>query len=256
MKKVLKVFLPFIFILIYALLSLVVYEGTDDEVFHLRDCLVILIGNVIIIVLLFLYIYFFKGNIRIRKKKFKKRDYGLIFLAIPGGYFLLNRMFLFFMNYIGHGYSPEVMELGEIKFFLFNSIFALTIAPVLEELLFRVCIVGSYHSFAGKVYGVISGALLFGYSHSGIENRLSSVILGLVFGIVFLLFEDVGICILLHSTVNFIIMVCGIICSRSHDMNVINMGKSIIYVNNKILIVSITVSVIALWILYNYRKVN
>lgn len=256
MKRFLKLFLPIILSGIYAIAVVAIYHGVNDDIFSIKDSCQMVAGNLVLIVLLYLYAKFICKrdwkNITNTDLDFKKGI--LILMMVPGIQFLIDRIDIGIMTFAGYEPLPFVGDLGEIKLFVFNALFAVIIAPVMEEMLFRLCLISSYYSRAGKIYGMIVGAVIFGWMHSTIPARVSAMVTGLVLGIVMLVTDDVLICILIHAGINFTVSICGCVIAATRDEEIMALVLSMMYVNTPILLCSILVSVACAVLLYKSKK--
>lgn len=256
MKKILKLFLPILFSGMYVISAGIIYYGVTDDVFSIKDSCQMVVGNLILIALLYLYAKFICKrdwkNIKNTSLNFKKGI--LIFMMVPGIQFLIYRIVIRIMTYVGYEAMPFVGDVGEIKVFVFDAFFAIIIAPVVEEMIFRLCLISSYHSKAGKMYGMIAGAVIFGWMHSTIPARVGAVFLGLFLGIAMLVTDDVLVCILIHASVNFIVTICGCVIAATRNEEIIAVVLSLVYVNTPILLCSILVSVIGAILLYKNKR--
>lgn len=251
MTKVLKLLMPVFFLASYAVAAYVIYYGVND-VFSIQNSFQVVIGNLIFIFLLLLYAHFVCNvqwsELLTTKLNLKK---GLVILAmIPGIQFLTGRVILILMKYFHYTYSLEIRELGELKLFIFDALFALILAPIMEELLFRFCVISSYRTFVGKMYGMIIGAILFGYMHATMSVRMRAIVMGIILGVIFLMTNDLLVCILIHSGSNLVVTICACLSLYIQDEEVMSVASSEIYVNNPILVVSVLISLLGAAVLF------
>lgn len=169
---------------------------------------------------------------------------------IPGIQFLTGRVILILMKHFHYTYSLEIRELGELKLFIFDALFALILAPIMEELLFRVCVISSYQTFVGKMYGMIIGAILFGYMHATMSVRMRAIVMGIILGVIFLMTNDLLVCILIHSGSNLVVTICACLSLYIQDEEVMSVASSEIYVNSPILVVSVLISLLSAAVLF------
>lgn len=162
MKKLIKLLLPLLFLIGYTISAHFIYWGVNEDVFSIKDSLQIVIGNLILIAGLLLYARYvcFNQWKELLKTKLKFREGFIILLMIPGIQFLMTRIISILMKCFHYTCTPTIMDLGETRLFVFDAMFTLLIAPLIEELLFRFCIISSYNSRTGKVYGMVVGAVL------------------------------------------------------------------------------------------------
>lgn len=252
MAKVIKLFIPILFLVFYSITSYFIYYGVDDSVFSIKDTIQIVTGNFILIMLLLLYARFVCGSQwgEMFNTKLRLKEVVIVLLMIPGIEFSLDRIVISFMDYFHYSYTPVIRDLGEFKIFLFDALFAVLIAPLLEELIFRFCIISLYHSLVGKLFGMIVGSVLFGYMHSTVSARLSAMFMGIILGLVYLMTDDLVVCILFHAGVNLLITICACVSSYIQNEDMISFVSSVIYVNVPILLISVSISLIGAVILY------
>lgn len=252
MGKILKLFLPIVFLLFYMMASFVIYYDVDEEVFRIKDSVQIVLGNVLFIGILLLYARYF-CSVRIGElleTRLYWKKILIILITIPGIQFLVNRCIMLLLSGTHYAGTAEIRELGEMKAFLFDALFAVLIAPVMEELFFRFCLISSYHSIKGKVYGMLFGSVLFGIMHSTLYVRLGAMITGFALGTIYLLTEDLLMCILIHAGINLLVTLCASVSFFVQDAAIISFVSSKIYVNNLILFISMSVSLIGVvWLL-------
>lgn len=246
MKKLIKLLLPLLFLIGYTISAHFIYWGVNEDVFSIKDSLQIVIGNLILIAGLLLYARYvcFNQWKELLKTKLKFREGFIILLMIPGIQFLMTRIISILMKCFHYTCTPTIMDLGETHLFVFDALFALLIAPLIEELLFRFCIISSYNSRTGKVYGMVVGAVLFGWMHSTVPVRAEAIVLGLILGIIFLATNSILICIIIHSGFNFVITISACISSYIQNEEIISFASSLIYVNTPILLAAVFISLL------------
>lgn len=246
MGKVLKCSLPIVFLFFYMLASSVIYYGVDDEVFRVKDSVQTVLGNILLIGILLLYArHFCSATVGdLLKTGLHWKKVLIILMTIPGIQFLANRCVIMLLSGTQYAATAKIRDLGEIKGFLFDALFALLIAPVMEELLFRFCLISSYQSMKGKIYGMLFSSVLFGAMHSTLYARLETIITGFVLGTIYLLTQDLLMCILIHAGLNLLVTLCACISFFVHDATVISCVSSEFYVNNLILFISVAVSIL------------
>lgn len=258
MKKIFKLFLPVLVLLFYSLFSFCIYYGVNDDVFSIKDTVQIVAGNLILIALLLLYARFICGSRwnDIFNIKMKLKEIVIVLLMIPGIQFLSDKAVISFLECFQETYAPEIRDLGEFKIFLFDALFASIIAPVLEELLFRLCIISSYHTIPGKLYGIIVGSILFGYMHSTIPARLSAMIFGIILGVVFWATGNLLLCIIIHAGSNLLITICACVSIYLQSEETISFVSTALYVNTPILVVSVVISFLGAVLLFQKHPIK
>ncbi len=88
------------------------------------------------------------------------------------------------------------------------------IGPVLEELIYRKCIIDRLRPF-GEWFAVICSALIFGLAHGNFLQLFYSFGIGIIFGIIYLKTNNIGICIGYHVFMNFMGGVMPVIFMRA-----------------------------------------
>lgn len=249
MKKILKGLLPILFTAGYVISSQIIYYGVDEDVFSIKDMFQQVAGNIIIIAVLLMYARFVCTEQweKLPERRISLKEIFIILLMIPGFHFLIDRLVILFVRYSGQMEVPialTIRDLGEIRIFLFDALFALLIAPLMEELLFRFCLLSSYHSLAGKIYGVVCGAIIFGWMHGTKTMRISAVISGVILGIVFIVTNNIFICIVIHAGINLLVTICACVMVSVQNEQVISFVQSVIYVNPPILLISLLFSLL------------
>lgn len=83
------------------------------------------------------------------------------------------------------------------------------LAPVLEELLYRKWYLGSFlkeYKTVPYYYFVLFSALLFGFTHYrlGINNVVYNTIMGVGYGLIFVKYRNIKLCICTHFFNNFL----------------------------------------------------
>ena len=87
------------------------------------------------------------------------------------------------------------------------------IGPILEELIYRKCVIDRLRPF-GEWFAVICSALIFGLAHGNFLQLFYSVGIGIIFGIIYLKTNNIGICIGYHIFINFLGGVVPVLLSR------------------------------------------
>lgn len=84
-----------------------------------------------------------------------------------------------------------------------NYVWAVLVAPIFEELLFRGGLISTLKPF-GNWFAVLVSAVLFGFAHGNIAQMLYATALGIVLGMVFIKSGSVIPCMLMHFIINFL----------------------------------------------------
>jgi len=252
MKKLIKLLLPILFLIGYVCFSYFIFDGINEDVFLWQDCLRIVLGNVFVIILLLGYMKLIGIPVKriLKNCNLNIRKIGFIWLIIPGVHFLFSRIILVVMEKWNYTYMPTILELGDKKLFVFDTLFALLLAPLLEELLFRACILSSYRTLAGKLYGIFVSSFLFGFSHSGTFQRAGTTVTALILSILYLKTNDLLLCVFIHSSINLMLSICASIVIYLKDYNMMHLSSSIIFVCNPILAVALLLSCIGAILYY------
>lgn len=78
------------------------------------------------------------------------------------------------------------------------------LAPVVEEILIRGCILDSLQNKYGLIFALVISTLLFAILHFNFVQTISAVICGLILGLLYINTGSLFICILAHSLYNTI----------------------------------------------------
>lgn len=101
--------------------------------------------------------------------------------------------------------APKTMESSLISFAL--NLFVMAVLPaILEEMVFRGCILRLLRSY-GDLYAVMISALLFGLMHGNLRQIPFAMIVGIVLGWLYVVTNNLWIPILVHFTNNAISVV-------------------------------------------------
>lgn len=100
------------------------------------------------------------------------------------------------------GYRKELALLRQYP--LVNFIRICLLAPVVEEVFIRVCILSSLQNRYGTIIALIISSLLFAILHFNFVQTLSALICGLILGLLYVYTGSVFSCILAHFLYNTI----------------------------------------------------
>ncbi len=90
------------------------------------------------------------------------------------------------------------------QFPVVNFIRVCLLAPIIEEILIRGCILNSLQSKYGIIISLLISTLLFAVLHFNFVQTLSAVICGLILGVLYITTGELFSCILAHSLYNTI----------------------------------------------------
>ncbi len=106
---------------------------------------------------------------------------------------------------------PEVLETSDnisnllLSEDLFQVILAVVImAPIIEELIFRLLVYGELRKALGVKISIILQAILFGLYHANLYQFSYAFIIGLIFGYIFHKTENITVTIIAHMINNLI----------------------------------------------------
>lgn len=80
------------------------------------------------------------------------------------------------------------------------------VGPILEEMLFRKCLIDNLLKFNGKYKAIIVSSIIFSLVHSGIFTILYTFILGIVLGYIYLKYQDIKASMIVHIMANLIVI--------------------------------------------------
>lgn len=101
---------------------------------------------------------------------------------------------------ISQSSGPSFLEDTGTSLLLNLFVFAL-LPALLEELVFRVCVLGTLRKY-GDWFAIIVSALLFGLIHGGISQSVFALIVGLILGYVTLSTGNVWLAVVIHFANN------------------------------------------------------
>ncbi len=115
--------------------------------------------------------------------------------------------------------SPEVPTFldGTPHNFLLNLFVWAVLPALLEELIFRVCILGSLRKY-GDWFAIILSAVLFGAIHGGIAQSVFALLVGLVFGYITVSTGNVWLAIIIHFCNNGLSLLLEYVTLSMEDM--------------------------------------
>jgi len=98
-------------------------------------------------------------------------------------------------------FSVSYQQLSAVVFYL---LYAVVVAPIVEEILFRGLILRSLQNF-GNIFAIIVSSLLFGLWHGNFEQAIPILCSSVLFGIISIRSNSIIPCIIAHSLNNIII---------------------------------------------------
>lgn len=114
--------------------------------------------------------------------------------------FLLTRILTFFPD-IAAQYSEQIDSLIEKTAEMFFLV--VIISPIIEELIFRFCILGIFNKFSPFWLANVIQAGCFGIYHMNIVQGIYAFLLGLFIGYIKKRYKNIMYCILFHMSLNF-----------------------------------------------------
>jgi len=153
----------------------------------------------------------------------------------------------FFLNQLFENKDTDAVN-SMISLFSLGAVF---IGPVLEELIFRGIILNGLRVKYGNNLALIVSSILFAIVHIQPAQIITALLMGLVFGYIFIKTNSLGLVILLHSVANLTSILIGefLIINPSID----NLGISMIYGEWTFLIIGISV-LICIYLFLKYWK--
>lgn len=222
MKKI-RIFVPVILSVLSLLINILSFGfTTDDNVYRIGVNLYqIIVTWISTIILIYIYKHLFKMDVASfgAKEKISKQQIICLFMMVPGYYVLKNRMLGAFLG----GNIPWT-ESGSLSYaqIIIVSFPALVAVPFLEEIIFRLGMIGSQKGKMGKLYGLLFSSFLFSIFHAGNQmRRWDTFIVAFSLGIVFIITENIWYSIIIHIGINsfvFILAVADKFVSGLHNM--------------------------------------
>ena len=197
LKKLIKAMKDIIIVMVIQYLLIfgigilyMIFNGDDLMSFYVNDGYIILtfIYAILVIVLLNRY--------RDKERTLLLKDYyGSILFGISLACFLNMIIFKFEQG-------NEVIEVNKILLFLSSGI----LGPIMEELLFRKKLLTELLKFNNKYLSILLSSLIFAFLHNGVVTMIYAFILGIVFGIFYIKYNNVKITILMHMAANIVVI--------------------------------------------------
>lgn len=134
-------------------------------------------------------------------------NYAMVgFMVAIFGQMVLSLLISFFID---SGVDTEteqyILEMSEIS--LLYLVIPVLIGPILEELVFRYALLGSFLKRMKTSYAVILSSLLFGILHGSLTNLVIYVFCGIVFSVIYIKTRSILTSIMAHSFMNGFVMV-------------------------------------------------
>jgi membrane protease YdiL (CAAX protease family) len=111
--------------------------------------------------------------------------------------------------------SPSFMEATPLSFVL-NLLVLAVLPALLEEMIFRVCILGALRKY-GDTFAIVVSALLFGFIHGGLSQSVFAVIVGLVLGYFVVTTGNVWLAVIIHFLNNAMSVVLEFVTLSMND---------------------------------------
>lgn len=116
------------------------------------------------------------------------------------------------------------------------------IGPIIEEFLFRFILIERTKKISGTSFALIVSSILFGLLHfENLQIIISSIIAGLIFGVVYIATKNIWCSIVAHSANNLIVSILDIM----QDKNILIFNKPICYLKNGYLFMSNIIFIIS-----------
>lgn len=138
----------------------------------------------------------------------KRVLWGLIFLMPLIFMFCHYASYLTLIKVMGEDYSATIYSISEFKEDMRASFHAIIIAPILEEVCFRIIPISLCQTKFGKFLMLLITAILFGFCHG--KNFWMTFLDGIIFGMVFIYTKRPIISIICHMAYNLFSFVVGI----------------------------------------------
>ncbi len=147
-------------------------------------------------------------------RSFFKKPHDGISITVEGSVWFVsaNYIFAYLTSFIiviitlftGHKpYAPNFsVSLNNHWAILFNFLYAVVVAPVIEEIVFRGYVLRSLQKF-GNVFAIFVSSALFGIWHGNLSQAMPIVLSSVVFGYMAIKSNSIIPCIIAHSFNNF-----------------------------------------------------
>ena len=113
--------------------------------------------------------------------------------------YLLDKILLFFPETAAK-YSEMIMQMTELT--SLTVFYVVVMAPIFEEIIFRLLIMGGINKLLPFIFANIIQALLFGIYHLNVVQGIYAFILGLYIGYIKKIFGNIVYCMLFHMSLN------------------------------------------------------
>lgn len=116
-------------------------------------------------------------------------------------------------QFVAEGLNQEteqyMLKMSEVS--ILFLIIPIIIGPILEELVFRYAILGSFMKRMKTTYAVLLSSLLFGLIHFSLTNLVIYVFCGIVFSVIYIKTNSILTSIMAHVFMNAFVMVMFLI---------------------------------------------
>lgn len=140
-----------------------------------------------------LTILLLKKTLHIKLKSFFKKPHDGAAYTMEGCFWFLGSNYIFsyitayiiliITNLLGHKpYAPNFVVSTQNHWgILFNIVYAVIVAPILEEIIFRGFVLRSLQKF-GNIFAILISSFLFGIWHGNLEQSLPIILSSIIFG--------------------------------------------------------------------------
>ncbi len=162
-----------------------VFSSIEQQGFYgLLSCVMVIIG----VAVLFLY---FRKRIDTKQmfssnKSMKANDFFQILCVFMGVQLLVEPIFWLMekcFNLFGYSVATSLEDASMVSENLFMFLYAVIMAPIAEELIYRGFVLSSIEKY-GKIFAIITSAILFGVMHTNIPQSVFAALVGIVLGYV------------------------------------------------------------------------
>lgn len=229
MRNLRKLLTPFVIPILAIVLLSLLYVGILGEMSAnpMVSFLVESMGYTIFILLFFLLYYqlypkLFATEMPFKFKLPKVSTIIGIALIVPGVWFLRDELLLNMQMLFGNPVIQETLGRESLDFIVLYSLHAVFLAPIFEELVFRVLTISPFKSKRGKIYAVMISAFIFGALHGSEGSpdvKIKVFLSGIIYSMLLLSTNNYFYPIFVHFMSNIVASVVAIILSINPNIS-------------------------------------
>lgn len=184
------------------------------------ETLIMFVNLMVSLVAGIIIVYYMKSSFKVDVAPSIKIDPIMILKGIGIVYFfnIVTGLFLYLFYFLGgHDTHPDIWLNNNMLYDVLTILTVVILAPIFEELIFRGMIY-KYISKYDKMTALIVSSLLFGLLHMNITQTISTIFMGLAFGIVMMKTDNVVNCMIIHAINNTIALLSTYFVSSIWDI--------------------------------------